>query len=287
MNQEKKRLNLIGLILLAQAIVLSLATTLFAEILQNDVWIGIASTLIALLIPCFFMGFKNLKKHLTATHHTITFTTILFLLSIIYTTNNIVSTIWDVVLNHLNIMESESQNYDATFNILMISYSVVVGPFFEEVLYRGIVLNLLSKYGKWFAIITSGILLGLMHQDISQLLTTSIAGIIMGFIAYHYSFKVALLLHICNNFIVEIFTQLSTVNELYGTYFENILLILAILFILYYLFTHRNTARRRISLHSNVREADSINSKQHTKLLLTSWPFILLVIYDIVLTTIN
>lgn len=86
MNQEKKRLNLIGLILLAQAIVLSLATTLFAEILQNDVWIGIASTLIALLIPCFFMGFKNLKKHLTATHHTITFTTILFLLSIIYTT---------------------------------------------------------------------------------------------------------------------------------------------------------------------------------------------------------
>lgn len=62
MNQEKKRLNLIGLILLAQAIVLSLATTLFAEILQNDVWIGIASTLIALLIPCFFMGFKNLKK---------------------------------------------------------------------------------------------------------------------------------------------------------------------------------------------------------------------------------
>ncbi|HGI2910902.1 TPA: lysostaphin resistance A-like protein [Streptococcus agalactiae] len=287
MNQEKKRLNLIGLILLAQAIVLSLATTLFAEILQNDVWIGIASTLIALLIPCFFMGFKNLKKHLTATHHTITFTTILFLLSIIYTTNNIVSTIWDVVLNHLNIMESESQNYDATFNILMISYSVVVGPFFEEVLYRGIVLNLLSKYGKWFAIITSGILFGLMHQDISQLLTTSIAGIIMGFIAYHYSFKVALLLHICNNFIVEIFTQLSTVNELYGTYFENILLILAILFILYYLFTHRNTAHRRISLHSNVREADSINSKQHTKLLLTSWPFILLVIYDIVLTTIN
>lgn len=287
MNQEKKRLNLIGLILLAQAIVLSLATTLFAEILQNDVWIGIASTLIALLIPCFFMGFKNLKKHLTATHHTITFTTILFLLSIIYTTNNIVSTIWDAVLNHLNIMESESQNYDATFSILMISYSVVVGPFFEEVLYRGIVLNLLSKYGKWFAIITSGILFGLMHQDISQLLTTSIAGIIMGFIAYHYSFKVALLLHICNNFIVEIFTQLSTVNELYGTYFENILLILAILFILYYLFTHRNTARRRISLNSNVREADSINSKQHTKLLLTSWPFILLVIYDIVLTTIN
>ncbi|HEN0626277.1 type II CAAX endopeptidase family protein [Streptococcus agalactiae] len=287
MNQEKKRLNLIGLILLAQAIVLSLATTLFAEILQNDVWIGIASTLIALLIPCFFMGFKNLKKHLTATHHTITFTTILFLLSIIYTTNNIVSTIWDAVLNHLNIMESESQNYDATFSILMISYSVVVGPFFEEVLYRGIVLNLLSKYGKWFAIITSGILFGLMHQDISQLLTTSIAGIIMGFIAYHYSFKVALLLHICNNFIVEIFTQLSTVNELYGTYFENILLILAILFILYYLFTHRNTAHHRISLHSNVREADSINSKQHTKLLLTSWPFILLVIYDIVLTTIN
>ncbi|HGC9062317.1 TPA: lysostaphin resistance A-like protein [Streptococcus agalactiae] len=287
MNQEKKRLNLIGLILLAQAIVLSLATTLFAEILQNDVWIGIASTLIALLIPCFFMGFKNLKKHLTATHHTITFTTILFLLSIIYTTNNIVSTIWDAVLNHLNIMESESQNYDATFSILMISYSVVVGPFFEEVLYRGIVLNLLSKYGKWFAIITSGILFGLMHPDISQLLTTSIAGIIMGFIAYHYSFKVALLLHICNNFIVEIFTQLSTVNELYGTYFENILLILAILFILYYLFTHRNTARRRISLRFNVREADSINSKQHTKLLLTSWPFILLVIYDIVLTTIN
>ncbi|WP_283572277.1 CPBP family intramembrane glutamic endopeptidase [Streptococcus agalactiae] len=287
MNQEKKRLNLIGLILLAQAIVLSLATTLFAEILQNDVWIGIASTLIALLIPCFFMGFKNLKKHLTATHHTITFTTILFLLSIIYTTNNIVSTIWNAVLNHLNIMESESQNYDATFSILMISYSVVVGPFFEEVLYRGIVLNLLSKYGKWFAIITSGILFGLMHQDISQLLTTSIAGIIMGFIAYHYSFKVALLLHICNNFIVEIFTQLSTVNELYGTYFENILLILAILFILYYLFTHRNTAHHRISLHFNVREADSINSKQHTKLLLTSWPFILLVIYDIVLTTIN
>ncbi|WP_424555210.1 lysostaphin resistance A-like protein [Streptococcus agalactiae] len=287
MNQEKKRLNRIGLILLAQAVMLSLATIIFATILDNDTWIGILSTFIALLIPCFFMGFKNLKTYLTATHQTISLATILLLLSIIYATNNIVSTLWDIVLNYFNLTGSINQNYNASVNIFMISHSVIIGPFFEEVLYRGIVLNLLTKYGKWFGIITSGILFGLMHQDISQLLTTSLIGIILGFVAHHYSFRAALILHICNNFIVEIFTQLSTANELYGTYFENTLLILAILFILYYLFTNKKIRSNHISPHFNILRADSIDFNQNIKLLLTSWPFILLVVYDIVLTTIN
>lgn len=59
---------------------------------------------------------------------------------------------------------------------------VVIAPLIEEFVFRGILLSSLEKYGQLFAIVTSGILFGLMHGDIVAALVASLSGMAFGFI---------------------------------------------------------------------------------------------------------
>lgn len=88
-------------------------------------------------------------------------------------------------------------------------YANFLGPLFEEILFRGIVLNGLKKSGKIFSIITSSLLFGLFHGDISQGIFAFLCGLIFGYITLEYSFKWAVVLHITNNFLIsEVLTGL-------------------------------------------------------------------------------
>lgn len=67
-------------------------------------------------------------------------------------------------------------------NVLYFIAVVVCAPIFEELMFRGVILTSLSKFGGWFAIITSGLLFGLFHMNHSQLLFAFAFGIILGFV---------------------------------------------------------------------------------------------------------
>lgn len=59
---------------------------------------------------------------------------------------------------------------------------IVIGPIFEELVFRKILIDRLSVYGDRLAIIVSSVAFGLHHGNLSQFIYTTIAGIVFGHI---------------------------------------------------------------------------------------------------------
>lgn len=94
--------------------------------------------------------------------------------------------------------------------IPMTIYTCIIAPIFEEFIYRGAVLRSLEKYGRWFAILISAILFGLMHGNFYQIFMATGIGIALGYLATEYSIKLTILLHMINNTFVGVTSLISS-----------------------------------------------------------------------------
>jgi hypothetical protein len=83
--------------------------------------------------------------------------------------------------------------------VFIIVNLVVVKPVIEGVLFRGVVLRVLSAYGRTFAIAASAILFGLYQGNILQIGYALCAGLILGYITFRYSIKYSIILHAIHN----------------------------------------------------------------------------------------
>lgn len=72
---------------------------------------------------------------------------------------------------------------NTTANIILVLYGVILGPILEELLYRGLALNLFAPANRGFAIIASSLLFGLMHSNFNQIFNAFLLGLILGYIA--------------------------------------------------------------------------------------------------------
>lgn len=88
-------------------------------------------------------------------------------------------------------------------------YVCIAGPVFEELIYRGFLMNGLRKYGKMSAIVISAICFGLMHHDLYQGIVAFAVGLVYGYAAWNYSLAAAAGLHIANNSFVELLPLLK------------------------------------------------------------------------------
>ncbi len=61
-------------------------------------------------------------------------------------------------------------------------FSVICAPIFEEIMFRGVMLNRLKKFGGLFASIVSGVFFGLIHQNHAQMFYATALGIIFAII---------------------------------------------------------------------------------------------------------
>ncbi len=85
--------------------------------------------------------------------------------------------------------------------VLLFFTLAVIPAFVEEFLFRGLVLSNLLPYGRTSAILASGVLFGIMHQNVAQLFYATAAGIVLGFVYVKtQSIWPCVLLHFCNNF---------------------------------------------------------------------------------------
>lgn len=95
-------------------------------------------------------------------------------------------------------------------NIIIYPVSIAVIPALtEEFLFRGVVMGILRKFGDSFAIVTSSILFGLMHQNFIQLPFAFVGGLVFGYITiYTGSIIPAMAVHFANNLFSCIFSVL-------------------------------------------------------------------------------
>lgn len=97
-------------------------------------------------------------------------------------------------------------NYESTtcYIITNIILSSLIAPILEEIIFRGILMNNLMKYGYKVAIITNSVLFGFYHININAIGRVILAGIILSYITYRYSLKYSIKLHIILNIIANL-----------------------------------------------------------------------------------
>ena len=88
-------------------------------------------------------------------------------------------------------------------SLTMFLYTAFLGPIVEEIVFRGVVMKNLAKYGKCFAIVLSAALFGIFHGDISQGFFAFCCGLLLGYIAMEYGIGWAMAFHIINNFLIS------------------------------------------------------------------------------------
>ena len=109
------------------------------------------------------------------------------------------------------ILESEPLPENVFGAICTVMYMAVFPAFFEEIAFRGVVMQPLRKYGDWFAIIVSAVVFGLVHGNIMQIPFAIVAGIALGYAAVVTgSLWTGMLIHFLNNFLSVLYSWAKT-----------------------------------------------------------------------------
>ena len=108
---------------------------------------------------------------------------------------------------------SMEESYDSAMSGLIspvgLVYVVLIGPIFEELIFRGAILGALRKFGNNFAIIFSSILFGFYHMIVLQIPFAFVLGLILGYVAVRWSLRASIALHIVVNGLSTLFTSAS------------------------------------------------------------------------------
>ena len=91
---------------------------------------------------------------------------------------------------------------------------IIMAPIVEEIIFRGVIMNDLREYGYKSAIIINSILFGLSHVEIRKIIITILFGIIFSYIAYRYSLKYSILLHMVWNLCFGLGNNILNFNEM-------------------------------------------------------------------------
>ena len=84
--------------------------------------------------------------------------------------------------------------------LIQFVYVCLIGPICEEFIYRGLVIKLLSPYGKGIAVVFSALTFGLMHANIEQAVPAVMGGLVYALVAVRYnSIAPTIVIHVLNN----------------------------------------------------------------------------------------
>lgn len=85
-------------------------------------------------------------------------------------------------------------------DVLIYIYICVLGPILEELVFRGVLLDALKKYGNAFGIIVSSVMFGLMHQNFMQCIPAVCMGLVWAVMAVRTGSVIpSIAVHILNN----------------------------------------------------------------------------------------
>ncbi len=116
----------------------------------------------------------------------------------------ICASVQEMVLNWfgLSILEAMELATGSSDTLSMFLYTVLAAPVVEEIIFRGLVLRGLERYGRGFAILISAMLFGLFHGNIVQSPYAFAVGLILGYTALEYNILWAMVLHMVNNLVL-------------------------------------------------------------------------------------
>ena len=86
-------------------------------------------------------------------------------------------------------------------NLWIVLFVVILGPIVEEFIFRKIMIDRLSKYGRWLAIGFSAMAFGLFHGNLNQVFYATALGLVFGYVYTRTGrLRYSIILHMCVNF---------------------------------------------------------------------------------------
>lgn len=111
-----------------------------------------------------------------------------------------------------SILESLEAASTIEDTLSMFLYAVFLAPVWEEILFRGLIMRSMERYGKKFAILASAFLFGIFHGNIVQTPYAFMVGLVLGYVAMEYSMLWAIVLHMLNNLVLaDMMTRLAEI----------------------------------------------------------------------------
>jgi membrane protease YdiL (CAAX protease family) len=112
---------------------------------------------------------------------------------------------------------SMSDTNGLVMQLILAVYGIIIAPVLEEIIYRGIILQSLSKYNRVFAIVVSALLFAFIHGNIQQVFGAVIFGIVFGAVALRCnSILPTIFAHMFVNIVTLIVQNFSIAAELVG-----------------------------------------------------------------------
>ncbi len=132
------------------------------------------------------------------------------------------------------------QSFDSSNIVITFLYAVVLGPIFEELFFRKLLISRFARYGEIFAILTSSLLFGLYHMNLYQFLGVFFFGIVLAFVYLRTNNIIYVItIHQISNFLGLVVPNLISYNPTFANYynlFDLIIVALAGIFSIYFVF---------------------------------------------------
>ena len=185
------------------------------EQLNGNAWGYLAACIIGMLIMLLWKGVPFWKDKVLARGRAMEFKDFMILLMLTIGCQlaaSVGAILLELLLSAIDLsaqasIESATSQPD-TFSMFL--YVGVFAPVFEELIFRGFVMQSLKPFGKKFAILGAAILFGLFHGNLFQSPYALLVGLVLGYAAMEYSIFWAMLLHMINNLVLgDMFQRLE------------------------------------------------------------------------------
>lgn len=213
---NKKVFNRIGLAIFVSMILVNIIQVVFFGIigvvnqeLLSAPWINYAAIAISFYLigfPVFYLMIKNLPEEEKRESKTLGVFEVIKICFMSYSIVYIVNFLTNILMMLIAVIKgSEVTNplvnmLEGSNWIWSLIFAGILSPIIEEMMFRGVMLNKLRRYGDKVAIITTAILFGLFHANFSQFFYAVALGIVFAYVALKTgTIKYSIILHIVVN----------------------------------------------------------------------------------------
>lgn len=215
-EENKKVFNRIGLAMLVSMILVNVIQIIFFDIigkvnqdLLSASWINYIALAISYYLigfPVFYFMIKGLPEGEKREYKKLGVWEIVKFCFISYSLMYIFNFLTNIFIILISIFKGSEvvnplQNIiEGSSLILTLIFVGILSPIIEEMMFRGIMLNKLKRYGDKVAIITTALLFGLFHANFSQFFYATVLGLIFAYVTLKTgTIKYSIILHIFVN----------------------------------------------------------------------------------------
>lgn len=215
-EENKKVFNRIGLAMLVSMILVNVIQIIFFDIigkvnqdLLSASWINYIALAISYYLigfPVFYFMIKGLPEGEKREYKKLGVWEIVKFCFISYSLMYIFNFLTNIFIILISIFKGSEvvnplQNIiEGSSLILTLIFVGILSPIIEEMMFRGIMLNKLRRYGDKVAIVTTALLFGLFHANFSQFFYATVLGLIFAYVTLKTgTIKYSIILHIFVN----------------------------------------------------------------------------------------